>query len=902
MGKRFAPHCIPSRKFIGFLLVALAAAGAELPPEMAGGAEAVRPARALQADMRSVWKPERETIELAAGDAPNRITLRFPPCPRPKDTLVVMRFRLRMVSKSFGGWNNFLCLSINDKPVATYTEAGDSRLLNRRGTAMKTSSPKWPNEAYFRRTNGSAPALLTIFGPSWDTLEPRFVQDRRELYWFLLDITDLVHTDTDNTLTLTNVALARLFKKSVEEMKAQPMLIDRLEIGLVGADVREQLTENLRAAMTGFRPTVSVRGGGIELAASAGGAVRIGVAGERYFLRSAFSEAGPTIRSHRFWWTAGKDWRVRVERAGPGKLVLTGICPSYTWRRTLRLDGQFVRIEETVTNTADTDIGIMIRHELLCGTPAVTWRLSGLPNEPVYSDVAANPTLFFRQQKTGLGAAMLDTVMRGQMVEEGGKRTLAFDNSHFGLARGKSTTIIWSLRVGGPDFWEFINAVRDDWGANNATIPGMYSFWRPEINPHKALMEDPEKLRAYLTRKRIDIFSLSPWFEYYSPAKYWRPRSVYKAFIRKTMATIRAVEPEAKFLANTETFLYYAPASFFKGTLPAYWTEAKGRLPRGPKRPHDYILSVAATAVIDASPWKDSVFRDPDGRAIIDLYYAGAYQDGGVNLKLYPTLDNYWFGKFKEMIDFLLDDCGLDGIYIDSFSYYHNRTYDHWDGHSVDINAATGAITGKYARLGILTAPARAQWVRSITDRGKICYVNGKRSTRELQSLPQIGFMEAEWTFNPAAEPLCAPRAAKAQLSAPLALGVRPQRWPEHTSEYAQILQKAVIAYLRHGALYCHYTSEIPPPDQPGGGEYGILNHMVPFTPVELHEGWVVGKERILTAVSGTFTWPHADKPRCLRFDLRGMPVKGGFTLQRTAKGWRIEVSLKDWRETAVIE
>ncbi|HJN14127.1 MAG TPA: hypothetical protein QGH10_01485, partial [Armatimonadota bacterium] len=340
---------------------------------------------------------------------------------------------------------------------------------------------------------------------------------------------------------------------------------------------------------------------------------------------------------------------------------------------------------------------------------------------------------------------------------------------------------------------------------------------------------------------------------------------------------------------------------FFEGTLPAYWTEAKGDLPRGPKRPHDLSLGEAATKVIDATPWKDSVFRDKDGRAIIDLHYAGAYKDGGVNLKLYPTLDNYWFGKFKEMLDYLLDDCGFDGIYIDSFSYYHSRTYDRWDGHSVDIDPMTGAIRSKHARLGLLTAPARRQWVKHITDRGKICYVNGKRSTEELQDLGQIGYMEAEWTFNPSAEPLTADRAAKAQLSAPLALGVRPHRWPEHEAEYAQIIQKAVIAYLRHGALYCHYTSEIPPPGQPGGGEYGVLNHMFPFTPIELHEGWVVGEERIITAVSGEFTWPHPNKPTCLRFDVRGMPVGGGFEIQGRPGAWSVDVSLEDWRETAAI-
>ena len=867
---------------------------------MANPGAVTKTPRALRADLRSGWRPADGMVKLKTADQPVVVRMALPAFAPAAGELVVMRFRLRMVSPGFGGWNNFLCLEVNGKPVASYTPGGEPRLLNRRGNAMKTSSPKWPNEAYFKRVDGNRPALLTVFGPDWDTIEPRFIADRDELYWFLLDVTDLVRADGPNTLTLTNAALAKYFKKTVAEMASMPLLVDRLEVGVADASIRDSLTEDLTAAVAAFEPAVTLSSGGIALSASAGGAVRITYQSDQTFCRSSFSEEGQSIRSNRFWWAPTGDWQVRTSRAGK-TLLVTGKTQAYSVRRELALDGQFIRVRDTLTNTTDHDVGIMIRHELIAGEKAKEWRLSGIRNEPVYSDTAANPTVHFSRQRTGVGAAFIDSVMRAHMVEDGGRRVLGIDNDHFGLGRGQSYTFAWSIYVGGPDFWEFINALRVDWGAN-ATIPGMYSFWRPEVNPHKALMEDPEKLRAYLQRKRIDIFSLSPWFEYYSPVKYWQPRSEYKKLIQGTMAKIRAVQPDAKFLANTETFLYYAPESFFKGTLPAYWTEAKGILPRGPKRPHDLSLSAAATAVIDATPWRDSVFRDAKGNAVIDLHYAGAYKDGGVNLKLYPTLDNYWFGKFKEMVDFLIGDCGYDGIYIDSFSYYYSRTYDRWDGHSVDIDAVTGRIRSKHARLGLMTAPARREWVKHITDQGKICYVNGKRSTAELQSLDHVGYMEAEWTFNPSAEVLTASRAAKAQLSAPLALGVRPSRWPEHKTQYAEIIHKAVIAYLRHGALYCHYTSEIPAVGQPGGGEYGILNHMFPFTPVELHEGWVVGKERTITAVSGSFVWPHPEAPVCLRFDLRGLRQEGGVTMRQDGQGWRVDVALDDWRGTAVIQ
>ncbi|MBT7302347.1 MAG: hypothetical protein HN849_22650, partial [Victivallales bacterium] len=158
------------------------------------GAVAKTP-RALRADLRSGWRPADGMVRLTTADQPVVVRMALPAFAPAPGELVVMRFRSRMVSSGFGGWNNFLCLELNGKPVASYTSGGEPRLLNRRGNAMKTSSPKWPNEAYFKRVDGSRPALLTVFGPDWDIIEPRFIADRDELYWFLLDVTDLVRAD-----------------------------------------------------------------------------------------------------------------------------------------------------------------------------------------------------------------------------------------------------------------------------------------------------------------------------------------------------------------------------------------------------------------------------------------------------------------------------------------------------------------------------------------------------------------------------------------------------------------------------------------------------------------------------------------------------------------------------------
>jgi hypothetical protein len=82
---------------------------------------------------------------------------------------------------------------------------------------------------------------------------------------------------------------------------------------------------------------------------------------------------------------------------------------------------------------------------------------------------------------------------------------------------------------------------------------------------------------------------------------------------------------------------------------------------------------------------------------------------------------------------------------------------------------------------------------------------------------------------------------------------------------YSETIMRMLIAYLRHGALAYLYDTNIPL-EGPASGEYGAFNHMYPITPVELHEGWILGKERIITAVSGVFCFGSVIEPEKLSF------------------------------------
>jgi len=53
-----------------------------------------------------------------------------------------------------------------------------------------------------------------------------------------------------------------------------------------------------------------------------------------------------------------------------------------------------------------------------------------------------------------------------------------------------------------------------------------------------------------------------------------------------------------------------------------------------------------------------------------------------------------------------------------------------------------------------------------------------------------------------------------------------------------------------------------------------LTSHMFPFTPIELHGGYLIGEERILTNRSGLFGWNDASEHEIHVFDDEGQEVE----------------------------
>jgi hypothetical protein len=232
----------------------------------------------------------------------------------------------------------------------------------------------------------------------------------------------------------------------------------------------------------------------------------------------------------------------------------------------------------------------------------------------------------------------------------------------------------------------------------------------------------------------------------------------------------------------------------------------------------------------------------------------------------FPLKDNSFGPEIAKNVDMILDEIRADGVYWDELEYgaYRYHYGQPWDGCSADINQASMKIAGLKSSVALLTQPWRVEMAKKILARGPLVG-NGQPHTRTMAALRFPRFVE---TGNPS-------NCAMAQLHSPIALG-------DHLTERSELdAYRDMLSALDYGCLYHWYDDLTLVPNHPT-----LTEHMYPFTPIELHEGFVIGRERIITRRSGLFGWGDSSRHEVHVYDDSGREVpgdRGGFHHWRSA-------------------
>ncbi|NLF17570.1 MAG: hypothetical protein GX595_09960 [Lentisphaerae bacterium] len=206
-------------------------------------------------------------------------------------------------------------------------------------------------------------------------------------------------------------------------------------------------------------------------------------------------------------------------------------------------------------------------------------------------------------------------------------------------------------------------------------------------------------------------------------------------------------------------------------------------------------------------------------------------------LPLYvPTRDNAYGKALWGYVNTLIDEIGVAGVYWDelaaSAALFHYG--EPWDGVTGLIDPRTHAVVRRISCVSLLMQPLQQDIIRHIRGKGLFLMANGQAKTRTIHREKLVFFSEAN-TYS---------ALSRGHLGSPVGLG------NHHPEDSVAASVRHIRDMLHYGTVYHGHTYHHDP------APWNVTAVMYPITPVELGPGYVLGAERIHTAVSGRFGWP----------------------------------------------
>lgn len=542
----------------------------------------------------------------------------------------------------------------------------------------------------------------------------------------------------------------------------------------------------------------------------------------------------------------GQRFRCRSEFSTPDGGWVHGSSRWFRHSRQVRRQGEAIIVVDTFTNLADEDVPIIQRHTVwpVDGDgKRLRWRrfwVCGLsPESRLVQSEPANPTSFGTTETAGLGLLPLNDVFLVHSRNAGMQAQLVLEDPLFVLRKGSSYRAEWAIVVVDR------GTLRGTWGENTDNV------WSSTNEPYFWFVNAVRRLRGA-------NFTLD------GPFAFLRADPRYTGRWSDEEIVNFARWKSAKFLCSSIDYPRY------KGRYPhgtafqlVDHSYRKTHLRRLRRLLPDVQHLVYFHCYIDPRDDAPQLYRDSrllmaDGR---QATYGRDYE------RLFVPYDGSSFQQAVERnIAIILDEIGADGVYWDEIEYSRYRYHygQPWDGVTGDIHAATHKLIRKKSSVTLLTQRWRVDLARRILSRGPLV-ANGQPHTRTMAALKFPRFVETGSISN----------CRRAHLFSPIALG-------DHLTERSeQDAYRVMLWALDFGCLYYWYNDLLVRPTHPH-----LTAYMYPCTPVELHEGVILGRERIITNRTGIYTWDDGSEHEVHVFgrDAREVSVQARGRYARTYK------------------
>ena len=703
------------------------------------------------------------------------------------ETTTLLEITSRLNSSTQGGSTAILKIMLNGHEVRVARSRQGIRLVNKplMSKVAETMVASWFAEDR---------AWRVIYAPDFECGRkvPFYEGDP---YTLVLDVTDLCNPAAENRLELINLATKNWNWLKPNEGE---LIVQRLKIStkpgaspmmIPEVDTKPIINRGQPAAGPAeYRGKIMPGGGFI-----------INIGKQQWNFASAFSypNAGLNrLQASDKVDTSGQDgWKMRVQPSNDGGEVFAE-SPDYLLHRSVRFTSRKIEIKDTLTNRHQSPLGFLISHNMsIKGIEAPIVRLAGNP-DPAVKDYYSpgNPSVHVSLPGQGIGLLCEDDVFRNQARLFVDSSTVGIRTEMFRLGPEKSYTLEWSVYpVAGPDYFDFINLVRQDWGAN-FTVDGPWTI----VYPDQILVQPIDELRAQLAHQGIKYaITIGPWITGSgSNERYvfglggledsW---ANHRRKLRETAARVRKASPEVKILV--------------------------------------YYNSTRDTSKGSHEKFRDSWYTDAQGKQLSTNWGI----PGNDCYTLVPTLKNSFGKAMLASVDRYISETDSDSIYWDEpggCEYFGipSITYNQFDGYSCLLDLKQYTIKREIGLTGLLENSFLRAVVDRVRSQGRPLLGNGPCSTRALLTAGMQRMTEVQhndfWCY-------------EGNLGSPLG-------WTYTSSSNFD----GTTRTLRMGCL---------PVGVPLPSEHEISRYLFPFTPIELHHAYLLGEERIITLHDGNYGW-----------------------------------------------
>jgi hypothetical protein len=723
------------------------------------------------------------------------------------ETTVLLEVTSRLDSESFGGSNFFLRMELNGKEVNAAKSRSANRLKNRAFTS--NVAPNLPATWF-----GSPAGWRVLYAPDFEGAR-KFDYYEGDPYTLVLDVTDLVNPAAENRLQITNSAAA---SAETYARRKPNLIIQSLKIVTVPGK------SPMMDASGDIKPFINrgERAGGpakYSGTVSPGGGFTVAVGNRVWHFNSAFSfpNAGfnHLTADEKADASGQPEWKVQTKNAKAGGVV-TASGREYSVQREIKFTPRKIEIADAITNKTDAPLGLVVRNEMdMTGLETAPARLAGSTNPATSENFApGNPSVHVTAPNHSIALICEDDVFRNQAKlyvksgEAGSTPVAGLRTEMLRLAPNETYTLRWSVYpVASQDYFDFINLVREDWNANYTTL----GAWWWGFHPPSVLKMPLEELRAKLDRQGINYATIGGG---------WVDGSKDKHRI-----------------------------GFGTGVMDDYWKEWRQSVREAGDKLREARPGIKVMAYYDSQRdtseggherFKDSWLTDTSGNQL-STEWSGQFS---LTYSTVATLENSYGKAMLDVAEKYFNDMKLDGIYWDEMENVAFGapllTYNMFDGHTAILDPKNFTIEREAGLTTLLGEGHRLAVIDIVKKHNGVLLGNGPTTTKALLNTHVQRMVESQhndyWSF-------------EGHLDTPLGYISGYTAW----KNYRRLVELA--------SLPVAIGIDMP---------HDVQAHLFPFTPIELHSGYLLGKERIVVAHDGNFGWDGDFRYRLWIYDGEG--------------------------------